>query len=277
MRWLSDEDSKEYIRGKVAGESTSPILKGILFFDIEITPNEGFFWPGRLYEQDIIKVTKPWYLLTFSTKWLGGEHLTRGLPDYKEFSKNKHSDKSLVKELWNLLDKAEIVVGHNSDKFDIKKLNTRFLYYKLGPPSPYRTIDTKKVATKYFGFDSNKLDLIGEYTDEGRKVDHEGFSLWEKCMWGDKKSFELMKRYNKQDVILTEKIYKRFLPYIKNHPNLDNYSKLTVCPKCQSSKLVRRGYQFNQTTKYARIQCKNCNGWCRSPLNVNEKRPIINI
>ena len=167
-----------------------------------------------MYEQNIIKITNPWYILTFSAKWLEGRQITRGLPDYKEFQRNKHSDKSLVKELWRLLDRADIVCGHNSDKFDIKKLNTRFLLYKLPPPRPYKTLDTLKIAHKYFSFDSNKLNDIGQYTDEGQKLDHEGFPLWEKCMWGDKRAFNKMCKYNRQDVLLDEKVLKRFEPWI---------------------------------------------------------------
>src|SRR3990167_3786381 len=154
----------------------SPNLKErILLFDLEITPNEGFFWPGRMYEQNIIKITSPWYILTFSAKWLGGRCITRGLSDYKEFRKNKHSDKSLVKELWGLIDTADLIVGHNSDRFDLRKFNTRFLVHRLSPPRPYKTLDTLKIARKHFDFDSNKLDWIVKYTDEGQKIDHEGF------------------------------------------------------------------------------------------------------
>lgn len=187
----------------------------ILIFDLEITANEGFFWPGRMWETNIIKITNPWYILTFSAKWLNGKCVTRGLPDYPEFKKDKHSDKSLVKELWGLIDKADLIIGHNNDRFDHKKLNTRFLVHRLPPPRPYKTLDTLKIARKHFAFDSNKLNDIGQYTDEGQKLDHNGFSLWEKAMWGDKRAFNKMCRYNRQDVLLDEKVFKRFKPWVK--------------------------------------------------------------
>lgn len=228
-----------------------------------------------MWEQNVIDFKSQWYIMCFSAK--NGTHITKGLPDYQGYTKGSEDDSKLVKELWNLLDKAEIVCCQNGDAFDIKKINARFAYYNLPPPSPYRTIDTLKIARKYFAFSSNKLDHLGASLGLGRKLEHEGFPLWRRCMIGDKKAWNKMKAYNKQDVLLLEKVYFRFLPWIKNHPNLDTYSESTVCPKCGSKDLVKRGYQFNQTTKYARIQCKTCGGWCRSPINEQEKKPIVSI
>ena len=146
----------------------------------------------------------------------------------------------------------------------------------MSPPSPYRTIDTLKVSRKYFGLLSHKQDDIGEYTGTGRKIKVDK-QLWLDCTSGNKKALKLMKAYNAQDVVLLEKNYLRYRPWIKNHINLDNYSEFTTCPRCRSSKLVNRGYQFNQTTKYARIYCKSCHGWSRSPVNINEKKPLVSI
>lgn len=86
-----------------------------------------------------------------------------------------------------------------------------------------------------------------------------------------------MALYNAADVILLEKNYLRFLPWIKNHPNLANYSDTTCCPKCQSKSLQRRGYAIANSTKYIRIWCKDCGGWSRATLNEKENRPIISI
>lgn len=228
-----------------------------------------------MWEQNVIDFKSQWYIMCFSAK--NGEHITKGLPDYPGYKKGSEDDRKLVKELWHLLDKAEIVVAQNGDAFDLKKINARFAYHKLPPPSPYRTVDTLKVARKYFAFSSNKLDHLGASLGLGRKLEHEGFPLWRRCMLGDKKAWKKMKAYNKQDVLLLEKVYFRFLPWIKNHPNLNTYSDSTVCPKCGSKELLKRGYQFNQTTKYARIQCKSCGGWSRSPVNLQEQKPIVSI
>lgn len=210
--------------------------------------------------------------MCFSAK-MNGEHITKGLLDYR----GHNSDKALIKEIWHLLDRAEIVVAQNGDAFDLKKINARFAYWKLPPPSPYRTVDTLKIARRYFAFTSNKLDSLGEYLGLGRKIKHEGFELWKRCMAWDKKAWEQMKLYNKQDVILLEKVYLHLLPWIKTHPNLGVYTDKWVCPKCGSRRLIRRGFQYNSSTKYARIQCKDCHGWSRSPINEQKDKLLASI
>lgn len=249
--------------------------RGIVFLDIETSPNLAYVW--GMWEQNVIEFKSQWYIMSFSAKWLGGGHTTKGLVDYRGYTKGSEDDKALIKELWYILDKAEIVIAQNGDQFDIKKINARFAYHNLPPPSPYRTVDTKKVAKKYFAFNSNSLDNLGEYLGLGRKIKHDGFELWQGCMTGDKKSWKQMKAYNKQDVVLLEKIYLHLLPWIKNHPNLGLYTDKMVCPKCKSVKLERRGVQYNQTTKYVRLFCQDCRGWSRSTNNLQEVRPLVSI
>ena len=230
-----------------------------------------------MWEQNAIDFKSQWYIMCFSIKWLGGSHITKSLSDYRGYKRWSDNDKSLVKELWNLLDKAEIIISQNGDSFDLKKINTRFVYYGLPPPSPYRSIDTKKIAKKYFAFNSNSLDNLGEYLGLGRKIKHEGFELWKRCMAGDLKAWKKMKAYNRQDVILLEKIYFHLRPWHKSHPNLGIYSNQLICPKCESTKLRFRGYAMNSTTKYRRINCKNCGGWSRTTFNLQEDKLLVSI
>ena len=214
--------------------------------------------------------------MCFSVK--NGEHITKGLPDYQGYKNGSEDDSKLVKELWGLLDRADIVVAQNGDKFDIKKINARFAYYRLPPPSPYRTVDTLKVARKYFAFSSNKLDHLGQFLQLGRKMEHEGFPLWRRCMLGDKKAWKKMKAYNRQDVLLLEKVYYRFLPWISNHPNMAMYNEGKVCPKCSSDKGFKRGgFYTNKTTQYQVWRCKNCGGQARTTLNLRENKPLVGI
>lgn len=238
--------------------------------DIETSPLISYTW--GIWEQNVIEVKKEWYIMCFSAKWKNGEHITKGLIDYPGTN-----DKALVKEIWHVLNEAEIVVWQNGDKFDGKKLNARFAFWNMPPPSPYRAVDTLKIARRHFAFTSNKLDDLGQYLGLGRKIKHEGFDLWKKCMANDKKAWNQMKLYNRQDVVLLEKVYLHLLPWIKNHPNLTVYSQQSTCPKCGNNNLVRRGYQYNNTTKYARIYCKSCHGWARSPVNVQETKPLLSI
>lgn len=235
----------------------------ILLFDIETSPNLSYVW-GK-WEQNILSVKENWYMISFCAKWLDKKQiLCHSLPDYSGYKKDKTNDHKLVVELWKLFNQADIIIAHNGDEFDIKKANALFLKHGLKPPTPYKTVDTKKVAKKYFRFDSNSLDDLGQYLQLGRKLKHPGFDLWLGCMVGDSSAWNLMVRYNKQDVTLLEKVYLTMLPWMTNHPNLNLlHDTLHSCPNCGSDKLQSRGFVMTRTAKYQRYQCQDCGSWHR--------------
>lgn len=241
---------------------STPTKSRIVFIDIETAPSLGWVW-GK-WEQNVIDFKADWYMLSFAWKWLGKKSVhVLGLNDFPEYEKDKSNDKQLVQKLWEIFDEAEIVIAHNGDSFDILKANTRFISHTMPPPSPYKTVDTLKIARKAFKFDSNKLDELGRYLGIGRKLAHTGFHLWKGCMDGEEKSWTLMKRYNKQDIILLEKIYFLMRAWATTHPNVNHGE--TACPKCGSVNVQKRGFAYTLQRKKQRYQCLNCAGWYEGP------------
>lgn len=232
----------------------------ILFLDIETAPSLGWVW-GK-WEQNVIDFKRDWYILSYAYKWSTDKKVTTvGLIDFPAvFKADIENDRALVGDLWALLNEADIVVAHNGDAFDLAKINSRFLIHDLIPPSPYKTVDTLKIARKVFAFDSNKLDDLGHYLKIGRKLPHTGFHLWKGCMIGDPISWAKMKKYNGHDVELLVKLYYLLRKWAPSHPNV-NQGKLEACPKCGSSKVQRRGFSFTLLRKKQRFQCQNCFGW----------------
>lgn len=244
----------------------------VLVFDIETSPNLGYIW-GK-WQQDVIRFEREWYVLCFGYKWLG-ERKTNvvALPDFRGYKKDPENDYHVVKALWELFDEADIVIAHNGDAFDIKKMNMRFLTHGLPPPSPYKSIDTYKVARKYFKHNSLKLDDLGKLLGVGQKADTGGFDTWLGCMRGDPAAWARMTKYNKQDVVLLEKVYYALRPWMDNHPGINLIEGvLNGCPKCGSTKLQRRGtLKTTKSLVYQRYQCQNCFGW--SQARVAERAP----
>lgn len=234
----------------------------ILLFDIETAPNLGYVW-GK-WEQNVIDFSDHWYLLSFSVKWLNKKGVkAHGLADYKLFKHDKKNDLLLTKELWRYMDEADILIAHNGDQFDVKKANALFVKHGMKPPSAYKTIDTKKVAKRYFRFDSNKLDDLGSYLGIGRKISTDK-ELWFKCMEGDPKAWKKMLAYNKQDVLLLEEVYLKLRAWMDNHPNLNVLLGLNGnCPLCGSPHLQKRGFGMTRTGRVQRYQCQSptCGGW----------------
>lgn len=238
----------------------------ILFLDIENSPNISYTW-GK-YDQNVIDFQQEWYMLSFAYKWFG-DKTTRAfsLPDFKTYKKEKSNDGLLLKQLWMLLDEADIIIGHNVDRFDIRKINARLLAHGYPPPSPYKTVDTLKVARKYFFMNSNKLAHIGRYLGVGEKIATGGFDLWLSCMGGDMKAWKKMVEYNKNDVTLTERVYKQLQPWIATHPNVNALTGVKeACPKCGEKDLQRRGYAISGSGKRQRFQCVSCGGWSQGKI-----------
>jgi uncharacterized protein YprB with RNaseH-like and TPR domain len=234
----------------------------ILYIDIETAPSLGWVW--QKYETNVIDFQRDWYVLSVAWKW-AHEKKTNvlGLIDFPDYKKDIENDKHLIEAVWKLLDEADIVIGHNADSFDLPKLNTRFLTHKLKPPTPYKTVDTLKIARKVFRFDSNKLDDLGRYLGIGRKLPHTGFHLWRGTMTGDPKSWTLMKRYNVRDVILLEKVYFLMRAWHPTHPNVNQGE--FACPKCSSFKVQKRGFSYTPLRRKQRFQCQSCAGWFEGP------------
>lgn len=233
----------------------------ILFIDIETFPNVAWVW-GK-YEQNVIEFKQETCIATFAAKWLNGPMVAKGLCDYKGYKAESYDDKAIVAELWELLHEADILVAHNGDAFDFKVMTARFLFHEMPPPAPYKTVDTKKVAKRVARFNSNRLDDLGRYFGEGRKI-KTTFALWQGCIEGDAKSWKKMLTYNKQDVLLLEKVYKRLLPYTADHPNQGLWTKNAVCPKCGGKKMQSRGFARTSTRLYRRLQCQDCGGWMKA-------------
>lgn len=252
----------------------------ILLFDIETSPILANIWGLWTETRDFKFVDLDWHVLSWSAKWLDSNKIvTKSLPDYPNYKKDKNDDSALLKDIWTLLDEADIVCGHNCDKFDCRKLNSRFLVNGMPPPSPYRTIDTLKIAKAYFNFTSNRLDTIGQILGVGKKAETGGFDLWRGCINGDKKAWKKMCAYNRQDVVLLEKVYLKLRPYMKNHPNVNVFSssESPQCPCCGSKNLVKRGYSYTSSSKYSRVRCSDCGRWSRSKTNELSKDKRIAI
>lgn len=240
----------------------------VLLIDIETLPNLGYTW-GK-YEQNVLSYVKEWELASFAWKELGrGKVEAIARPDFAD-----KTDASLVKAVRGIVEQADILIGHNIDRFDSPKLRSKFVVAGLSPTS-YRTIDTRTMARKYFGFNSNKLDDLAKTLGIGQKLQTGGFDLWLQCIAGDPKAWAKMVRYNKWDVVLLEKIYLALRAWYPQHPNFALYSgegDKPECPVCESTKVNRQGYRVMATRRAARFQCQKCGHWFQKPLSKVEKK-----
>lgn len=224
-----------------------------LFFDIECSPTRG--WAYRAWEASVFNIEEDWHIQSFAWKWGNQESVhCLALPDFPLYKKEPHNDRDLVTELYALWNQADIIVGHNGDKFDIKKSKHRFMIHGLRPPRPFRTLDTLKIAKK-FGFFSNSLDGVCRELSFGQKVKHDG-DLWKQCYNGSKGAWVKMKQYNKMDVVLLERVYRYFFPWIERFPRvrMDNGH----CPGCSGTSFKKNGWKYGPHWQQQRYACLGC-------------------
>lgn len=198
----------------------------ILVFDLETSPELGYVW-GR-FKQFLapVQVKQRSFLLTWSAKWLGEDEVVAdAIPNYREEKApyGERDDFEVVSSIWHLLDECDVAIAHNGLRFDFPYLNSRFAYHGLGMPSPFKMVDTCKIAKKYFRFPANSLKELGIYLGiETPKLDT-NFQLWIDCMEGKKEAWDYMLEYNVYDVKLLEEVYYRLRHYDKAAPNLALY------------------------------------------------------
>jgi hypothetical protein len=238
----------------------------VLIYDIETTPILGYTW--GIWQQDVIKVKEDWQILSVAWKFLGDRGVqVVGQDDFPDYKPGVIDDRNVVEYLHGLFDQADIVIAHNGDSFDQKKARARMITLNMAPPSPYKELDTKKIAKRVGAFTSNRLGDLAKQFGVAQKGSPGGFETWEGCMAGNPRAWARMKKYNKQDIPPLEDIYKKLLPWINNHPSMAVLSdRPDACPKCGSTEgMLSRGLTApTKTGRYRRYQCKSCWGWCQA-------------
>lgn len=240
----------------------------ILHIDIETSPNLAWVW--GLFKQNVAvnQIKHSGEVLCWAAKWHG---------DSKTMF---DAGPNRIKGAWALLDEADAVVHYNGTDFDIPHFNREFIRLGMKPPSPFKEIDLLKIVRKRFNFPSNKLEYVSNALGIGQKVKHTGFELWVDCMKGDPKAWKLMEKYNRGDVLLTERLYMKLLPWIQGHPNVGLYDDADdmACTNCGSSGVRRRGFAYTQTQMYQRYQCKECGSWLRgrfTSLPIERRKTLL--
>lgn len=231
----------------------------ILFWDIEtslMTVYTFGLYPDSIHHDNIIS---DWQIMCASWKFAGDKKVSSVAWDGK-------TDKEVCKKLHEILINVDILVHHNGDKFDLKKLSARLMYHGLPPLPPIQTVDTLKAIKRVVSFSSNRLDYLGWFLVGDCKLSTPK-NLWVKATEGDPKAIKTLVKYNKQDVLLLEKVYYVVLPFIKNHPNMNLFTTDDVCPNCGSKNLTKQGFKHTRTSSRQQYRCKDCGSWSSGGKN----------
>lgn len=143
----------------------------ILFFDVETLPLKTFIWqPGTQYvgHKNLLPSHSMWGLICIQYAMNDGP--------VKVLRYDKHGGTvGMIKAFDKLVLKADIVLGKNSDRFDIKMLNSMRALLKIKPIVGWEkyTEDLEKQMRRYFRLPSQSLDYISKQLGVGGKVSME--------------------------------------------------------------------------------------------------------
>lgn len=235
-------------------ETKKPKIKR-LFADIETSPNIVLAFSAgynlTINHDSIIHERK---VICIGYKWQGEKktHVLR-------WDQNQ-DDRAMLVEFFKIAEEADEVVAHFGNGFDIPWLRTRCLIHKLNPLPLYKTVDTKALASKYFYFNSNKLDYISNVLGHGKKLKTE-FSLWKNILVNRcQKSLDYMCKYCGIDVDRLEKVYLDMEGYVRprTHVGVMNGGEKWSCPRCGSKnvKLSKKRVTAAGTVQY-QMQCRS--------------------
>lgn len=229
-----------------------------LFWDIETSPNVVYTWrigfKLNLGHNLIIRERK---VICICWKWEDDPVVHELHWDHEQ------DDRSMLVRFAAVANEADELVAHYGDGFDMPWFRTRCLIHGLTPLPAYKTIDTKAWASKYFYFNSNKLDYLGQVLGHGKKLETD-WKLWEDVMKGSERALAYMIKYNKQDVRLLEKVYKslKFCVAPKTHAGVFSGKPKWTCAHCGSEDVKKSKTKVTASgvTKH-QMHCHACHSY----------------
>jgi hypothetical protein len=240
----------------------------VLCLDIENFPCEVWTWGLGEQYVGLEFLKRDWSVCAWAAHWLGDPASKIVYRDNRN-RKDLYDDRHLIEELVKMMNQADVIIGQNVAKFDIRKLAARAEFHGLKPFRPVKITDILTEERRVFALTSHKLAYKTERNVTYRKLTHKeypGFELWKACMKNDVKAWKVMEQYCKHDVLSTEERYLKVAPWIRTH-SLGPIDGVMRC-KCGSANLRKEGFAYGDSSKFQIYSCNDCGKWPRSSVNL---------
>lgn len=186
----------------------------------------------------------------------------------------------LIEKFDKIIKKADITIGKNSDRFDVKHINTQRMLAGLPgyPEWSKRTDDLEKQVRKHFGqgLPSVSLDYLSQKLGFGGK-DKMAFDDWvhicQQTPGKGMKALKKMKHYCNKDVEDTRALWRRLEEHITPVYNIAGMRGETKgCVDCGSTNIIKNGTTATNKVLKQKFFCKDC-GSRRTKANIGVKGP----
>ena len=207
-----------------------------MFWDIETSPNVGLFWrAGRKQWIPYENIIRESAIICICWKWEGAKKI-------HSLTWDKGDDREMIGAFIAEAEKADEMVAHYGDRFDLPWFNAQCLKHGFEAPVQSKTIDTCVIAKRRFHLNSNRLDYLAKLLLGEGKTPTE-YDWWVKILLeNDKAALAKMVKYCKVDVGLLERIYERLAPFHapKTHVGVLNGAPAWTCARCGSREVRRK-------------------------------------
>jgi len=255
-----------------------------LFYDIETSLALGAFWrpswKARISYEQIIHHAR---VICISYAWEsdlidardkarqdGDDEFEAMEGAVKTLRWNKGDDTIMLRKFAKVADKADEMIAHNGDRFDMKWLATRCVELGIDWNPYHQTYDTLKRCRGDFNFPSNRLNDVADYLGvPGKsKTEYDWWKLITVKAFIDrdfgakyKKYMNLMDLYCDRDVVVLFLVWEIIAPAGKHHQHagvLDGGEKYS-CPHCGGTHIKNNKRRVTRTGIIKRqMYCYDC-------------------
>lgn len=174
-----------------------------------------------------------------------------------------------MRAVWEVFDQADLIIGHNADRFDARHLMGGWAEMGLPAPSPYKVVDTLKIARGTFAYESNTLDALNKRLGIDAKTDKYDARIARAAVNGDKEAQETLSAYNRGDIIASEALFDRLRPFAKGIPHLGMWTDdALACPSCGHTMTATGRTVHANVQKYEHLRCDNCGSHARGTTTL---------
>ena len=231
----------------------------VLFYDIETAPIKAYVWGlGKqvVRHAQLDKDHSRHRIITIQYAWNDGKPAKALHWDLETQDQTK-----MLEEFEKLANQADILVGKNSDRFDIKHIFAQRMFHNMAgyPEWVSKSDDLEKQMRRYFKLPSQSLDYISSQLGLGGKNEM-GFQDWidivEKApKWKEK--LKKMIKYGCKDVEDTRTIWN----YASKHFKLKSIWRREevvglTCRHCHKGDCLRPNGSWRG---YKEFRCTRCN------------------
>ena len=176
---------------------------------------------------------------------------------------------AFMRQVWSWVDEADILIGHNMAAFDSKHLMSGWAEMGLPAPSPFKVIDTLKIARGSLNMESNTLDSLAKRLGVESKSDKYDVRVAQAAVNGDREAQARIEDYNRGDIVASEALFDRLRPYARNIPHLGMWTDDELaCPSCGSTMTATGKTVHANVQRYEHLTCPNCGAHARGTTTL---------